>query len=163
MKLQLLIASLLLLVSQAFAFVHDIRQGRRQDFLSSRPPAGADSIAGGFRHEISLCATKDYSKKASSSSAEAFKKSDFVAAIAERTGVKKNEAEASLQVVLDIIQEQVGQGKKITFPGFGSFALRNRSERKGRNPQTGEDLLIPASRSPSFTASKTWKDAINGK
>ena len=109
-----------------------------------------------------LLSTKKSTKK-ETPSPEAFKKSEFVAALAERTGVSKKDAEASLQTVLGIIQEQVGQGKKIAFPGFGSFTLKDRSERKGRNPQTGEELIIPASKSPSFTPSKTWKDAINGK
>jgi DNA-binding protein HU-beta len=77
--------------------------------------------------------------------------------------VSKKQAEAALSAVLRVIQEDVALGKKIMLPGFGSFVAKDRAARKGRNPQTGQEIDIPASRSPGFTPSKAWKDALNGK
>jgi DNA-binding protein HU-beta len=94
---------------------------------------------------------------------ETFKKADFVTALAEQTGQTKKESEGTLQAVLDILQAQVSEGKKVTLPGFGSFVLKSRAARKGRNPQTGEEMQIAASKSPGFTPSKAWKDMVNGK
>mmetsp|Transcript_5960 Transcript_5960/g.12375 ORF Transcript_5960/g.12375 Transcript_5960/m.12375 type:complete len:160 (-) Transcript_5960:73-552(-) len=109
-----------------------------------------------------LSATKK-KKAAKKIAPENFKKAELVSALAERTGLTKKDSESILQTTLEIIMEEVGSGKKITLPGFGSFTLKDRAERKGRNPQTGEELLIPASKSPSFTVSKTWKDEVNGR
>ncbi|KAL7580254.1 hypothetical protein ACA910_012991 [Epithemia clementina (nom. ined.)] len=148
---------LLLVAANACAFVTHVKQVGREGSRSAQEEFGF-----GYRHKVCISAVKKETKK-TTTPPETFKKADFVAVMAERTGVTKKEAEASLQAVVDIIQEQVGQGKKISFPGFGSFTLKDRAERKGRNPQTGEDLVIPASKKPTFTASKTWKDAINGK
>jgi len=94
---------------------------------------------------------------------ETFRKADFVASVAEKTGMSKKESEGALKAVLDTLQEQVGAGKRVNLPGFGTFTLRERAARKGRNPRTGEDLEIAASKSPGFSAAKAWKDAINGK
>jgi len=94
---------------------------------------------------------------------ETFRKADFVASVAEKTGLSKKDSEAALTAVLDTLQEQVGAGKRVNLPGFGTFTLRERAARKGRNPRTGEDLQIAASKSPGFSAAKAWKDAINKK
>lgn len=94
---------------------------------------------------------------------ENFRKADFVASVAEKTGMSKKDSEEALKAVLDTLQEQVGAGKRVNLPGFGTFTLRERAARKGRNPRTGEDLQIAASKSPGFSAAKAWKDAINGK
>lgn len=64
---------------------------------------------------------------------------------------------------LDTITEAVTAGKKVTFLGFGSFEPRARAARTGRNPKTGEALEIKASVNPGFTASKSFKDKVNGK
>ena len=94
---------------------------------------------------------------------ESFRKADFVSAVSERTGMSKKDSEEALKAVLDIIAEEVGKGKKVSLPAFGTFSLKERSARKGRNPQTGEPLEIAASKSPSFSAAKAWKDAVNAK
>ena len=94
---------------------------------------------------------------------ETFRKADFISEISEKTGLSKKASEEALKAVLETLQEQVGAGKRVNLPGFGTFTLRSRAARKGRNPRTGEDLQIAASKSPGFSAAKAWKDAINGK
>lgn len=108
-------------------------------------------------------ATKKASKAAAAAKPESFKKGDFVAAVSEKTGMNKKESEEALQAVLDVVREEVGAGKRVSLPGFGTFTLKDRSARKGRNPQTGEELDIPASKSPGFSAAKAWKDEVNGR
>lgn len=103
------------------------------------------------------------SKKAPAAKADTFKKADFVAAVAERTGMTKKDSEVAIQAVLDTVMEEVGAGKRVNLAGFGAFTLKDRSARKGRNPQTGEEIEIPASKSPGFTAAKAWKDIVNGR
>jgi len=94
---------------------------------------------------------------------ETFRKADFISEISIKTGLSKKASEEALKAVLETLQEQVGAGKRVNLPGFGTFTLRSRAARKGRNPRTGEDLQIAASKSPGFSAAKAWKDAINGK
>lgn len=107
---------------------------------------------------LTLGMTEDTTEKI-----ETFRKADFVASVSEKTGLNKREAEESLKAVLDTLQEQVGAGKRVNLPGFGTFTLRERAARKGRNPRTGEELDIAASKNPGFTAAKAWKDTLNGK
>jgi DNA-binding protein HU-beta len=102
-------------------------------------------------------------KKVKAPAPETFKKADFVTSLSERTGLNKKEAEEAMQAVLDVIQEQVGAGKKVNLAGFGTFTLKERAARKGRNPQTGAELQIAASKAPGFSAAKAWKDTLNGK
>jgi DNA-binding protein HU-beta len=97
------------------------------------------------------------------STQESFKKADFVAAVAEKTGLNKKESEEAMQAVLEVIQEAIGKNKKVTLAGFGTFTMKERAARKGRNPQTGEEMQISASKSPGFSPAKAWKDEINGK
>lgn len=104
---------------------------------------------------ISMADTKD--------KVESYRKADFIASVSEKTGLSKKGSEEALKAVLETLQEQVGAGKRVNLPGFGTFTLRERAARKGRNPRTGEDLYIAASKSPGFSAAKAWKDAINGK
>lgn len=106
--------------------------------------------------------TKKAAKK-SSSDVETFKKGDFVSSIAEKTGFTKVESEAALTAVLETLAEQMILDKKITLVGFGTFQAKARAARKGRNPRTGEELDIPASKLPSFTASKSLKNRVNGR
>lgn len=94
---------------------------------------------------------------------ETFKKADFITAVSDKTGMSKKESEGALKAVLEVLQEQVGAGKRVNLAGFGTFTLKERAARKGRNPQTGEPLNIAASKSPGFSAAKAWKDAINGR
>jgi len=92
---------------------------------------------------------------------ENFKKADFISSVSEKTGLSKSDSEAALAAVLDTITEEVSAGKRVGVIGFGTFKLSYRSARKGRNPQTGEELDIKASYSPSFTASKAFKEKVN--
>jgi len=88
-------------------------------------------------------------------------KSEFISSLSEKTGLSKTDSQAALAAVLDIIQEEVAAGKRINMLGFGTFKLSRRSARKGRNPRTGEEIEIKESFSPSFSASKSFKERVN--
>ena len=89
-------------------------------------------------------------------------KSDLIAAIAAKTGETKKSAEASLNAMTEAITEALVKGDKVQLVGFGSFEVRKRAARKGRNPQTKEEIKIPASKAPVFKAGKALKDVVNG-
>lgn len=89
-------------------------------------------------------------------------KSDLIAAVAAKTGETKKSAEASINAVVDVIAETLAKGDKIQLVGFGSFEVRSRAARKGRNPQTGKEMKIAAKKAPVFKAGKALKDAVNG-
>lgn len=88
-------------------------------------------------------------------------KAELVAAIAEKTELSKKDAEAALKAFTDVITEELNKGEKVTLVGFGTFEVSERAERTGRNPQTGVEMVIPASKAPKFKAGKALKDAIN--
>ena len=88
-------------------------------------------------------------------------KSDLIAAIAEKTGTTKKRAEASLNAMTEVITDALVKGDKVQLVGFGSFEVRKRAARKGRNPQTKEEIKIPASKAPVFKAGKALKDVVN--
>ena len=88
-------------------------------------------------------------------------KSELVAALAEKTVATKKGAEESLNALVEIITESLVKGDKVQLVGFGSFEVRKRAARKGRNPQTKEEIKIPASKSPVFKAGKALKDVVN--
>lgn len=88
-------------------------------------------------------------------------KADLIAAIAAKTGETKKSAEASVNAFVDVITESLVKGDKVQLVGFGSFEVRKRAARKGRNPQTKEEIKIPASKAPVFKAGKSLKEAIN--
>ena len=88
-------------------------------------------------------------------------KSDLIAAVAAKTGETKKNAEASINALIDVIAESLKDGEKIQVVGFGSFEVRERAERKGRNPQTGKEMKIAAKKAPVFKAGKALKDMIN--
>ena len=90
-------------------------------------------------------------------------KSELIAAIAAKTGETKKNAEASLNALIDVITEALVEGDKVQLVGFGSFEVRKRAARKGRNPQTKEEIKIPASKAPVFKAGKALKDLVNKK
>ena len=90
-------------------------------------------------------------------------KSELIAAIATKTGETKKDAEASLNAFTDVVTESLVKGDKIQLVGFGSFEVRKRAARKGRNPQTKEEIKIPASKAPVFKAGKALKDLVNKK
>lgn len=74
---------------------------------------------------------------------------------------KKSQAVDVVTGLFDVITEEVGKGEKVSIHGFGSFEQVTRCERKGRNPKTGESIVIPAKKSPKFTASKSLKESVN--
>lgn len=88
-------------------------------------------------------------------------KSELVAAMAEQTGISKKDAEAALKAFTDIIGEELKKGNKIQLVGFGTFEVSERAARTGRNPQTGEEMTIAASKAPKFKAGKALKDLVN--
>ena len=88
-------------------------------------------------------------------------KAHLIAAIAAKTGETKKSAEASVNAFVDVITESLVEGDKVQLVGFGSFEVRKRAARKGRNPQTKEEIKIPASKAPVFKAGKALKDAVN--
>jgi DNA-binding protein HU-beta len=90
-------------------------------------------------------------------------KTDLVEKIAESVGMAKGEAARAVDAVADCITEALAEGKKIAWAGFGSFEVSERKARKGRNPQTGAEIHIAASKSPRFKAGKKLKDSVNHK
>ncbi len=90
-------------------------------------------------------------------------KSELIAAIAAKTGDTKKDAEATLNAFIDVVTEALVKGEKVQLVGFGSFEVRKRAARKGRNPQTKEEIKIPASKAPVFKAGKALKELVNKK
>ena len=90
-------------------------------------------------------------------------KSDLIAAMAAKTGETKKSAEASLDAFVAAVTESLKKGEKVQLVGFGSFEVRKRAARKGRNPQTKEEIKIPASKAPVFKAGKALKEMVNKK
>ena len=88
-------------------------------------------------------------------------KSELVAAIAEKAELSKKDAENALKAFTDVVADELKKGEKIQLVGFGTFEVSERAARTGRNPQTGDEMKIPASKAPKFKAGKALKDAIN--
>ena len=89
-------------------------------------------------------------------------KAELVAAMAEKTELSKKDAEAALKASTDVVAEELRKkGEKIQLVGFGTFEVSERAERTGRNPQTGKEMTIAASKAPKFKAGKALKDMIN--
>ena len=88
-------------------------------------------------------------------------KTELVAAIAEKTGLTKKDAEGAVKAFTDTVAEQLKAGDKIQLVGFGTFEVAERAAREGRNPTTGATIKIPASKAPKFKAGKALKDAVN--
>lgn len=88
-------------------------------------------------------------------------KTELVVAIAEKAELSKKDAEAALKAFTEVVSEELKKGEKIQLVGFGTFEVTERAERIGRNPQTGEEMTIAASKSPKFKAGKALKDAVN--
>ena len=80
---------------------------------------------------------------------------------AATTKVLPQAAEVAVKAVTDSIVEALKNGEKVQLVGFGTFEVKTRGERKGRNPKSGEEIVIPASKHPTFTAGKAFKDAVN--
>jgi DNA-binding protein HU-beta len=89
-------------------------------------------------------------------------KTELVAGVAEKAGLTKKDAEKAVNALFDSVQQELVEGGKVQMIGFGTFEVKERAARKGRNPRTGEDIEIPASKNPVFKAGKALKDAVNG-
>ena len=88
-------------------------------------------------------------------------KAELVAAIADKAELSKKDADAALKASTDVVAEELKKGEKIQLVGFGTFEVSERAARTGRNPQTGEEMTIPASKAPKFKAGKALKDLMN--
>ena len=87
-------------------------------------------------------------------------KTELVEAIVKATDLKKKDAEAALAATIDAIEGALAKGDKVQLVGFGTFEVRERAAREGRNPQTGATMKIAASKNPVFKAGKALKDAV---
>ena len=88
-------------------------------------------------------------------------KTELAAAVAEKAALSKKDAEKAVAAIIDTVTEQLAAGDKVQLVGFGTFEVRERGERTGRNPQTKETIVIPASKAPVFKAGKAFKDAVS--
>jgi DNA-binding protein HU-beta len=88
-------------------------------------------------------------------------KGELVDMVATRASVTKKEADAIISATIETIMDTVADGEKVTLVGFGSFEPRDRKEREGRNPKTGETMLIPATKVPAFSPGKLFKDKVS--
>jgi len=88
-------------------------------------------------------------------------KTDLVASVAEKTDLTKKDTEKVVNAVFQSIEEALANGDKVQLIGFGTFEVRERAEREGRNPQTNEAIKIPASKVPAFKAGKSLKESVN--
>ena len=88
-------------------------------------------------------------------------KTELVAAMAEKTELSKKDAEKALKAFTDVVAEELKKGEKVQLVGFGTFEVSERAARVGRNPQTKQEIKIPASKAPKFKAGKALKDTVN--
>lgn len=88
-------------------------------------------------------------------------KTELISAVAEKAGLSKKDADNAVNEMLSTIVETVAKDEKVQIVGFGTFELRNRSERQGRDPRTNSPITIPASRVPAFKAGKAFKDSTS--
>ena len=87
-------------------------------------------------------------------------KTELVEAVAKKMGTTKKEAEAAVSAFTETVKEALAEGKKVQLVGFGNFEVRERAARKGRNPQTGEEIDIPATKVPAFKPGKGFKEVV---
>ena len=87
-------------------------------------------------------------------------KTELINAVAEEASLAKKDAEAAVTAMIDVITEALRQGEKVQLVGFGSFEVKLRAARTGRNPRTKEEIPIAASKAPVFKAGKALKDAV---
>ena len=88
-------------------------------------------------------------------------KTQLIDVVALKTGLKKAQAEAAVNAMNEAIAEALAAGDKVQLIGFGTYEVKERAAREGRNPKTGETITIAASKAPVFTAGKALKDAVN--
>ena len=88
-------------------------------------------------------------------------KTELIASLAESTNLKKKDVENLLKAFTDLVADELKKGEKVQLVGFGTFEVGERAARTGRNPRTGEEIKIEASKTPKFKAGKALKDLIN--
>ena len=88
-------------------------------------------------------------------------KTQLIDFVAKNSNFKKRDVEAIVEKFIDTIIEEVASGEKVQITGFGSFERKTRGERTIKNPRTGEDMLVPPSKSPSFSAGSVFKEKVN--
>ena len=91
------------------------------------------------------------------------KKADFIKAVAAKAGTTQKTADAVVAAALATIRDALKKGDPVAFLKFGTFKISKRAARKGRNPQTGKEIQIPAAKLPVFKASAAFKELVNGK
>ena len=91
-------------------------------------------------------------------------KTELVAAVAAQTGLTKKDTEATVNAFVEVVEKELKKGGKVQLIGFGTFEVRSRKARQGRNPQKPDEVVkIPASKAPVFKAGKAFKEAVNKK
>ena len=88
-------------------------------------------------------------------------KTQLIAAVAEAASISKKDAETAVSAAIESITNTLANGEKVQLAGFGTFEVRERSERVGRDPRTSQEITIPASKAPAFKAGRALKDAVN--
>jgi DNA-binding protein HU-beta len=88
-------------------------------------------------------------------------KTDLISAISEKSGLSKKNSEAALNAFISSVEDALVDGSKVVLVGFGTFEVKARAGRKGRNPQTKKEIMIPASKAPVFKAGKGLKAKVN--
>jgi DNA-binding protein HU-beta len=88
-------------------------------------------------------------------------KADFIGAVADASELTKADAGRAVDAVIEVIRKALKKGDTVSLVGFGTFAVRKRAARTGRNPRTGDTIKIKASKNPTFKAGKALKDAVN--
>ena len=89
-------------------------------------------------------------------------KEELVNAVASKTKLSKKDTEATVNAMVQAVSDALAKGDKVTLVGFGTFQVRERAAREGRNPRTGGVLKIPARKAPAFAAGKGLKEAVSG-
>ncbi len=91
-------------------------------------------------------------------------KAELIASIADKAEISKKDAELALNAVIESVEESLVKGEKVQLVGFGTFSVRDRKARTGRNPRKADEIIeIPASKAPVFKAGKSLKELVNGK
>jgi len=88
-------------------------------------------------------------------------KQELISSVAEKSGLTKKDSEKAVNAVFSSIEETLAKGDKVQLVGFGTFEVRKRAARKGRNPQTGAEIQIKAAKVPAFKAGKALKDSVS--
>lgn len=87
-------------------------------------------------------------------------KADLVSVVADKTGLTKKQSEQAVNAMVEAIEEALKKGERVSLVGFGTFEVRARRSRTGRNPQTGQSITIPAGKVPAFKPGKTLREAV---